>query len=74
MLFRPHENTRVAFDEKRKQHFQKTLEIHVRESLRRNRGNSDSISAHDRAESRQDVHLTGYQETTETAARFDTFK
>ena len=69
MLFRPHQNTRVAFEEKRKQRFKKSLEIHVRESTQRHRRRSRSRSGSQLSNNVQQLRQIQNVQTS-----FDTFK
>ena len=68
MMFRPHQNTRAAFEEKRKQRFKKSLEIQVRDSTKRRRRRSKSRS------SSQQSTVQQLKEFETVQASFDTFK
>ncbi|XP_066918212.1 uncharacterized protein [Clytia hemisphaerica] len=64
MIFKAHQNTRHAFEMKRKQRFKRSLEIHVRESARR-------LS---RSRSRTESELSAIRLTAFAATRSDTFE
>lgn len=68
MLFRPHQNTRAAFEEKRKRRFKKSLEIHVRDSTQRQRRRSKG------SQQSTTVNAQQLREIENVQTSFDTFK